>query len=256
MARLHEALRFATLLVVQRPALPILSHCLLSNGSLTVTDLENTLTVNLPGLTIEPTCVPVALLQKALRFVTDPVRLVQRELAVILNDTFTLPGLDPADFPVSPAQTAHAAIGEPFAIPDRWADLLPAVSQDQSRLNLSGVCIDLTAGYCVSSDGHRLHALRIPSVTEGARGIVPLPAAKLLARLLSKGAIRGQFYTQRPMLTTEQKELLALTTLQRDARGRTTQAGGVGARATTAQAPALSCSRCGVVDAAHRGRVS
>jgi DNA polymerase III sliding clamp (beta) subunit (PCNA family) len=210
-SQLNTALRFASLLVVQRPSLPILSHCLLSNGSLTVTDLENTLTVHLPGLAIEPICVPVALLQKALRFVTDPVLLVKRELAVILNDTFTLPGLDPADFPGSSAQAAHTAIGEPFTLPDHWADLLPAVSQDQSRLNLSGVCIDLAAGYCVSSDGHRLHALRVPSIAEGARGIVPFPAAKLLARFLPKGTIHGQFYMQRPVLTTEQKELLALT---------------------------------------------
>jgi hypothetical protein len=176
-----------------------------------VTDLENTLTVHLPGVPIEPTCVPVALLQKALRFVTGPVRLVKRELAVVLNDTFTLPGLDPADFPVSAAQSAQAAIGKPFPIPERWADLLPAVSQDQSRLNLSGICIDLDTGYCVSSDGHRLHALRIPSVIGGTRGIVPLPAAKLLARLHTKGVLHGQFYTQRPVLTAEQKELLALT---------------------------------------------
>lgn len=210
-SQVQEALRFATLLVAHRPSLPIVSHCLLSNGALTVTDLETTLTVALPGLVMEPICVPVALLQKALRFVTDPVRFVKRDLAVILNDTFTLPGLDPADFPASPAQSAHTAIGEPFAIPNRWADLLPAVSQDQSRLNLSGVCIDLTAGYCVSSDGHRLHALRTPSAAGGSRGIMPFPAAKLLARLLSKGAIHGQFYTQRPVLTTEQKELLALT---------------------------------------------
>jgi DNA polymerase III sliding clamp (beta) subunit (PCNA family) len=151
------------------------------------------------------------LLQKALRFVTDPVQLVKRDLTVILNDTFSLPGLDPVDFPGSPAQAAHAVIGEPFAIPARWVDLLPAASQDQSRLNLSGVCIDLTAGYCVSSDGHRLHTLRIPSVIGGTRGIVPFPAAKLLARLLPKGSVHGQFSTQRPVLTTEQTELLALT---------------------------------------------
>lgn len=208
--QVQEALRLATLLVAHRPSLPILSHCVLSNGALTVTDLETTLTVALPGLVMEPICVPVALLQKALRFVTDPVRLVKRDMAVILNDTFTLPGLDPADFPVALAQSAQAAIGDPFVIPDRWADLLPAVSLDHSRLNLSGVCIDVDAGYCVSSDGHRLHALRIPSVAGGSRGIVPLPAAKLIARLLPKGSVDGQFFTQRPVLTAAQKELLAL----------------------------------------------
>lgn len=39
--------------------------CLLENGQLTVTDLDNYLTFDLPGLDIAPVCLPVALLQKA-----------------------------------------------------------------------------------------------------------------------------------------------------------------------------------------------
>lgn len=73
--------------------------------------------------------------------------------AVVSVIAFTVPGLDTADFPVSPAQAAYTVIGEPFTIPDYWADLLATVSQDQSRLNLSGVCIDLTAGADGFSEG-------------------------------------------------------------------------------------------------------
>src|SRR5262249_48404104 len=153
------------------------------NGQLTVTDRDNYLTFDLPGLAIAPVCLPVALLQKALRFVKDPLRLVKQGGNVILNDTFTLPGLEPQEFPASPARTAQGQIGEPFLVPERWKDLRPAVSLDETRLNLAGVYIDLAAGYCVSSDGHRLHALKVPPGVAGAQGIVALPAAKLIARL-------------------------------------------------------------------------
>src|SRR5215831_1141149 len=67
----QDALGLASKLVVARSSLPILSHCLLGNGKLTVTDLDNSLTFDLPGLDIEPVCLPVGLLQKALRFLKD-----------------------------------------------------------------------------------------------------------------------------------------------------------------------------------------
>jgi DNA polymerase III sliding clamp (beta) subunit (PCNA family) len=207
--QLQDALGLASKLVVARSSLPILSYCLLKNGKLTVTDLDNYLTLDLPGLDIAPVCLPVALLQKALRFVKDPIRLIKRDLNVILNDTFTLPGMDPKEFPASPARTVQQQIGEAFPVPERWTDVLPAASPDETRLNLSGVCIDLAAGYCVSSDGHRLHALKIPTGAVAAQGIVALPAAKLIARLLARGAVNSQLYTQRPILSKEQEELLA-----------------------------------------------
>jgi DNA polymerase III sliding clamp (beta) subunit (PCNA family) len=209
MHQFQDALGLASKLVVVRSSLPILSHCLLGNGKLTVTDLDNYLTIDLPDLVIAPVCVPVALLQKALRFVTDPVRFEQRGVNVILNDTFTLPGMDPKEFPASPARAAREQIGETFLVPERWKDLLPAVSLDETRINLAGVYIDLAAGYCVSSDGHRLHALRIPARAVAAQGIVALPAAKLIARLLARGEVTGRLYTQRPILSKEQEDLLA-----------------------------------------------
>jgi DNA polymerase III sliding clamp (beta) subunit (PCNA family) len=207
--QLQEALGLASKLVVVRSSLPILSHCLLGNGKLTTTDLDNYLTFDLPGLDIEPVCLPVALLQKALRFVTDPVRFEQRGLNVILNDTFTLPGMDPKEFPASLARAVQQQIGEAFLVPERWVDVLPAMSLDETRINLSGVCIDRAAGYCVSSNGLRLHALKVPAGAAGAQGIVALPAAKLIARLLARGEVTGRLYTQRPTLSKEQEELLA-----------------------------------------------
>src|SRR5262249_52110667 len=115
----------------------------------------------------------------------------------------------PQEFPASPARTAQGQIGEPFLVPERWKDLRPAVSLDETRLNLAGVYIDLAAGYCVSSDGHRLHALKVPPGVAGAQGIVALSAAKLIARLLARGEVTGRLYTQRPTLSKEQEELLA-----------------------------------------------
>src|SRR5215510_1653221 len=205
----QDALGLASKLVVARSSLPILSYCLLKNGQLTVTDLDNSLTFDLPGLDIESVCLPVALLQKALRFVKDPVHLVKRDLNVILNDTFTLPGLDPQEFPASPARAVQQQIGETFLVPERWVDLLPAMSLDETRINLAGVYIDLAAGYCISSDGHRLHALKVPTGAVAAQGIVALPAAKLIARLLARGEVTGRLYTQRPTFTKEQEELRA-----------------------------------------------
>src|SRR5262249_55713631 len=96
-----------------------------------------------------------------------------------------------------------------FLVPERWADVLPAASPDETRLNLSGVYIDLAAGSCVSSDGHRLHALKIPTGAVAAQGIVALPAARLIARLLTRGAVAGRLYSQRPTLRKEKEELLA-----------------------------------------------
>jgi DNA polymerase III sliding clamp (beta) subunit (PCNA family) len=207
--QLQDALGLASKLVVARSSLPILSYCLLKNGKLTTTDLDNYLTFDLPGLDIAPVCLPVALLQKALRFVKDPIRLVKQGGNVILNDTFTLPGMDPQEFPASPARAVQQQIGEAFPVPERWVDVLPAMSVDETRINLSGVCIDLAAGYCVSSDGHRLHALKIPTGAVAAQGIVALPAAKLIVRLLARGEVIGRLYTQRPTLSKEQEELLA-----------------------------------------------
>src|SRR2546422_5289506 len=67
--QLHDALRLASKISIARPSLPILACGLLTKGKLQVTDLENFLTLDLPGLDIEPVCVPVLLLQKALRFI-------------------------------------------------------------------------------------------------------------------------------------------------------------------------------------------
>jgi DNA polymerase III sliding clamp (beta) subunit (PCNA family) len=139
----------------------------------------------------------------------DPVHLVKRDLNVILNDTFTLPDLDPQEFLASPARAVQQQIGKTFLVPERWVDVLPAMSLDETRVNLAGVYIDLAAGYCVSSDGHRLRALKIPTGAVAAQGIVALPAAKLIARLLARGEVTGRFYTQRPTLSKEQEELLA-----------------------------------------------
>src|SRR6266850_1456302 len=97
----QDTLGLASKLVVVRSSLPILSHCLLENNKLTVTDLDHYLTIALPGLDIAPVCLPLGLLQKALRFVKDPIRLVKQGGNVILNDTFTLPGMDPKEFPAS-----------------------------------------------------------------------------------------------------------------------------------------------------------
>src|SRR5262245_26462293 len=83
----QEALGLARRLIVARSSLPILSYCLLEPGKLTVTDLESTLTLALPGLDSEPVCVPVALLSKALRFVKEPIQLVKRGLDVVLSET-------------------------------------------------------------------------------------------------------------------------------------------------------------------------
>jgi DNA polymerase III sliding clamp (beta) subunit (PCNA family) len=205
----QEALGLARRLIVARSSLPILSYCLLEPGKLTVTDLESSLTIDLPGRDTEPVCVPVGLLSKALRFVKEPIRLVKRDLDVVLNDTFTLSGMDPQEFPASPAGVTLESLGGPFPVPERWAALVPAMGLDATRSNLSGVCIDLAAGHCVSSDGHRLHAVQIPARAGEGQGIVPLTAAKLLAQLLTRGEVTGQLYRQCSPLTKAQEELLA-----------------------------------------------
>jgi len=207
--QLQAALALANKVMTVRATLPILSCCLLGQGKVVATDLDNYLTIDLPALISEPVCVPIVQLQKVLRMLTGTVQLEKRGLDLVVQDTCTLPGLDPQEFPASPARAAHKPSGEPLVVPARWATLLPALSRDQTRLPLTGVCLDLAAGYCVSSDGHRLHALKVPAGAVAAQGIVPLAAAKLLACLLARGAVAGQLYSQRLTLTREQEELLA-----------------------------------------------
>jgi DNA polymerase III sliding clamp (beta) subunit (PCNA family) len=208
--QLQAALGLASKVITVRSSLPILSCCLLGHGKLIATDLENYLTIDLPALTLEPVCVPVVQLHRVLRTLKGAVQLEKRSLDLVVQDICTLPGLDPQEFPASPARAVQEQIGETFVVPERWAALLPALSRDHTRLSLTGVCLDLAAGYCVSSDGHRLHALKVPAGAGAAHGIVPLAAAKLLACLLAQGTVAGQLYTQCLPLTKEQEELLAM----------------------------------------------
>jgi len=182
----------------------------MGNGKVIATDLENYLTLDLPALTFEPVCVPAVQLHRVLRTLSGTVQLEKRGLDLMVQDTCTLPGLDPQEFPASPARAAHEPSGEPFVVPARWAALLPAISLDQTRLPLAGVCLDLATGYCVSSDGHRLHALKVPAGVGTAQGIVPLAAAEILACLLARGTVAGQLYSQQLALTKEQEEVLAV----------------------------------------------
>jgi len=62
----------------------------------------------------------------------------------------------------------------------------------------------------VSSDGHRLHALRMAAEGVTVSGIIPLPTARLVARVVTKGEVTGQFYPQRRILNTEDAALLAI----------------------------------------------
>src|SRR5262249_2735659 len=102
--QLQTALTLASKVSTVRSALPLLSYCLLANKKRSATDLETYLTLDLPALTIEPVCVPIVPLQKVLRTLQGTVHLERRGLDLVVPDTCTLPGLDPQEFPASPAR--------------------------------------------------------------------------------------------------------------------------------------------------------
>ena len=203
-SRMLKAVNTAKSFAEGSSALKILQSTILSAGSgrvrLTATDLSVWCQVELDARTPEPgtVAVPVRTLgtvlktlprsRVSLRKEGDDVRLKAASSEVRIT------GIDAEEYPdINPPKERLAAIPLPAALVNRVAY---AVSSDETRYTLNGVCIEVGAAglKLVATDGHRLalyQAASLPpgsivddDVEEPVTGIVP-------ARLLCEGVRLG-----------------------------------------------------------------
>lgn len=96
-----------------------------------------------------------------------------------------------------------------------FQQVLPAVSQDETRYNLSGVYFRLCKYEMVATDGHRLHARRIERELSGTGDfLVPPLFLKLAESAAAKGAaIRVDFHQQEKPKKDERVRKSVVTTI-------------------------------------------
>lgn len=183
----RAGIKFAARIVSKKNALPILDNALIyanGNFSVTTTDLDMTVTARLPGITTVEgkTTLPVARLLSAVSG-TGEVELETNDKNVTSIKTGAVSqsiyGLSETEFPQMPVQPESAAR---LVLP---ADLFiaclkqvsEAMSTDESRYVLNGVCLDISAEEIkfIATDGRRLHTAILPT------GGTPLSEAEKIA---------------------------------------------------------------------------
>lgn len=197
---LKDALALAASVVAVRISLPILACVRIGEGRIEATDLEQRLTITLPGLDCAPVCVTLKMLRELSRNLKGDVCMRTEGQTLIVNESFRLLGLDPAEWPgVNEQPTAWPGH---FMLPSKshWDAVMTAMSPDETRPQLCGVCLDIENRRFVTSDGHRLHAVdaQVNAMRTAHKGIsrpktviIPAIAAKILYRMLSD-QVEGQ----------------------------------------------------------------
>jgi DNA polymerase III sliding clamp (beta) subunit (PCNA family) len=202
--QLLDALALLRPLIQKHSTLPILETVLLEPGRMTVTDLESRPTIQIPELTVSPVCVPATQLQKALRGLKGSVALTVEDGWIRITNggvTLSLTTLSAEEYPAHVGGTSGAERSGRFVLPARFADVLPAMSKDDSRPNLSGVCLDLAHGAVVASNGHVLHLVKGEQVEGETPHLISASAAKTLAQFTHE-SVQGRVF--RRTITTGQ----------------------------------------------------
>jgi DNA polymerase III subunit beta len=192
---LYEALKELVRVIDPKASMPILSHVLLEvfGGKLTVTatDLNRTLSCRLPAEGDIDTCLPAKLLATLIKPEGKEAGDVTIEPAdntcsvTFEGLTSKITTMPSTDFPKGPELSLSLIALWPTApFLDVLSWVLPAVSTDQGRPHLNGVCLDLDR--IVATDGHRLHMAPAPTRLNGPL-LLPLEAAQTLARVLAVG---------------------------------------------------------------------
>jgi DNA polymerase-3 subunit beta len=190
-------------------SMPILKHVLMhvSDGRLTVTATDLTITARhvVECEMIKPgdACVSA----KALADIVGTFKKGKQELALEVldnhwlkvsrgRDTFSLMGSSAKDFPEpdkdervndSDWQTVDAA-----SLRAMIADALPAVSEDEARVNLCGALLEIEGGKAImaSTDGHRLTKIEAPTTYKGtAKAIIPRRGLVEIHKMLGSGDV-------------------------------------------------------------------
>ena len=193
------ALKHLSKLARPKAAPPVLSHVLLeSKGgllTLTATDLEQRLQAQIPAEGEIRTCLPCKLLHQLVKpadkksgqgeIVLEAAP--DNQVAVHIAGMATLLRCSPvADFPghaASPAEDWHlVGIWPSKSLLEGLIFVLPAVSKDDTRLNLNSVQFE--SDRIVATDGHRLHLAKLPAVL-AEPFLLPSDAAKTLKFILT-----------------------------------------------------------------------
>lgn len=194
--KLLDALALMRPLIQRHPTLPIVECVLLEPGHMTITDLESRLTLQVPELAVSPICVHAVQLQKALRGVKGSVALTADNGWLRINGggvQLSLTTFAAEEYPAHVSSTVGSDRSRRFVLPPRFADVLPAMSKDESRVNLSGVCLDLEHGAVVASNGHVLHLVKGEQVAGETPHLISASAAKTLAQFVHH-TVQGQVF--------------------------------------------------------------
>lgn len=208
---LSAALRAVSAAVPTRSPKPILTNVLISNGTITATDLEMRITAPLPGAD-QTMLLPFARLSSIIGSLSgaDEVTLTVDGSACIVeggNGTWRLPVEDPAEYPADDVTKAKSIAKMPA---DHFAALMQSVKfatdNASSRFALGAVLVeyerptDTEAEYgmltFVATDGRRLCAAsaQIANDCDSSTTLVPRDAVDTLVRL-AKGAEQVELET-------------------------------------------------------------
>lgn len=193
---LQWALKEAKRLVPTKTSVPILTHALIRNATLTATDLDNALTLDLPGAITSPDhafTVPVDLLLKAMAGM-DCDMIHAEELNrpradyrggfmrwIIGDMAVDLPCLFPEDFPTLwELESSHDMTLRADYLRDMLKACLHSVSSEETRYYLRGInfCGEyagpdaIPTFAAVSTDGHRLTHVAMPTASWAGEPVI------------------------------------------------------------------------------------
>jgi DNA polymerase III subunit beta len=151
--------------------------------TISATDLEMSYIVTIPGPSSSATAflVDADMLYKevkALKAVEDVVISVNAD-SVQVNGRCVLNASVIDEFPM--IETVEGTTATVKNLKHALMQALPAVSEDESRYILTGVCFDLKNGNLIGTDGFRLHRADVEK-KDIARFVVPKRAAALLSK--------------------------------------------------------------------------
>ena len=156
------------------------------NLTVTATDLEVSYLATIPAV-LEKNDATAFLVDagilykevKALNKSIEDVVITVKGDSIHINDRCNLPATLTDDFPgIETIDGARVSIS---GLKSALACVLPAVSTDEARYILTGVCFDLAAGCLIGTDGFRLHRATVEKADIG-QFVVPRRAAAILAK--------------------------------------------------------------------------
>jgi DNA polymerase-3 subunit beta len=186
-----------------RPTLPILSHLLLeatpAGVLLAGTDLSVGLRMQLGAEVHDPgaLALPARKLAEIVHTLPDAPIVLEttgegEAVLTCKRARFRLRGLSAEEFPRFPEPAADCRTLPATALADLVAKTSFAVSTDQSRWALTGICLEATADQLrfTATDGHRLAIATLPDGNGGhpLSALVPPKALTVAARLTANGA--------------------------------------------------------------------